>query len=70
MLYAGTGDAGDRPSAQNPNDPNGKILRLTPDGMPAPGNPTAGSPVYTLGHRNVQGFGWDSQNRVFAAEFG
>jgi glucose/arabinose dehydrogenase len=70
MLYAGTGDAGDRGSSQDPKDPNGKILRLTPDGKPAPGNPTAGSPVYTLGHRNVQGIAWDSQNRMFAAEFG
>jgi glucose/arabinose dehydrogenase len=70
MLYAGTGDAGERNSAQDPNDPNGKILRLTPDGAPAPGNPTAGSPIYSLGHRNVQGIAWDSQNRMFAAEFG
>jgi glucose/arabinose dehydrogenase len=70
MLYAGTGDAAERGSAQDPNDPNGKILRLTPDGRPAPGNPTAGSPIYSLGHRNVQGIAWDSQQRMFAAEFG
>ena len=70
MLYAGTGDAGERRSAQDPNDPNGKVLRLAPDGRPAPGNPAAGSPVYTLGHRNVQGIAWDGHGRMFAAEFG
>jgi glucose/arabinose dehydrogenase len=70
MLYVGTGDAGDTSSAQDANSPNGKILRLTPEGDPAPGNPTAGSPVYSLGHRNVQGLAWDGQDRLFATEFG
>jgi glucose/arabinose dehydrogenase len=70
MLYAGTGDAGDRDSAQDPDSPNGKILRLTPEGRPAPGNPTPGSPVYSLGHRNVQGLAWDAAGRLYATEFG
>src|SRR3954471_11665903 len=70
MLYAGTGDASQRPEAQDPKDPNGKILRLAPDGKPAPGTPTAGSPVWTLGHRNVQGFAWDAHGRMFASDFG
>ncbi|HEX8767506.1 MAG TPA: PQQ-dependent sugar dehydrogenase [Jatrophihabitans sp.] len=70
MLYVGTGDAGDTQRSQDRSSPNGKILRLTPDGAPAPGNPTAGSPVYSLGHRNVQGLAWDSQGRLFATEFG
>jgi glucose/arabinose dehydrogenase len=70
MLYAGTGDAAERDSSQDPDDPNGKILRLTPDGDPAPGNPRPGSPVYSLGHRNVQGLAWDSAGRLFATEFG
>jgi glucose/arabinose dehydrogenase len=70
MLYAGTGDAGNRGEAQDRDDPNGKILRLTPGGDPAPGNPRSGSPVYSLGHRNVQGLAWDAQGRLFASEFG
>ncbi|GLY24262.1 PQQ-dependent sugar dehydrogenase [Micromonospora sp. NBRC 101691] len=70
MLYAGTGDAGDTSLAQDPTSPNGKILRLTPEGDPAPGNPTAGSSVYSLGHRNVQGLAWDPDGRLFATEFG
>ncbi|WP_328472706.1 PQQ-dependent sugar dehydrogenase [Actinoplanes sp. NBC_00393] len=70
LLYAGTGDAGDTSSSQDPDSPNGKILRLTPDGDPAPGNPTASSPVFSLGHRNVQGLAWDADGRLFATEFG
>ena len=70
MLYVGTGDAGDQASSQNPKDVNGKILRITRDGKPAPGNPTAGSPVWSLGHRNVQGLAWDSKGTMYGIEFG
>ena len=57
-------------ASQDPSSLGGKILRLTPDGDPAPGNPVEGSPVWSLGHRNVQGVGWDDQGRMFASEFG
>jgi glucose/arabinose dehydrogenase len=70
MLYVGTGEAGRGTPAQDPHDLGGKILRLTPDGEPAPGNPTPGSPVWTLGHRNVQGPAWDARGRMWASEFG
>ncbi|MFI9412976.1 PQQ-dependent sugar dehydrogenase [Nocardia gamkensis] len=70
MLYAGTGDAGESGRSQDPASLNGKILRSTPEGLPAPGNPFPGSPVYSLGHRNVQGLAWDRAGRLFAAEFG
>lgn len=70
MLYVGTGDAGDDDAAQDPGDLNGKILRLTPAGGPAPGNPDPRSPVYSLGHRNVQGLAFDADGRLYATEFG
>jgi glucose/arabinose dehydrogenase len=70
MLYAGTGESGERGLAQDRKSLGGKILRLTPDGDPAPGNPFPDSPVYSYGHRNVQGLAWDDRQRLFASEFG
>ncbi len=70
MLYVTVGDAGDAASAQDPESLGGKILRLTPDGGIPPDNPFPGSPVFTLGHRNPQGLGWDRDGRLFASEFG
>ena len=70
MLYAGTGDAAEPGVSQDPGSLNGKILRMTPVGEPAPDNPIAGSVVYSLGHRNVQGLAWDSAGRLWAPEFG
>lgn len=69
LLYVGTGDAGDRDDAQNAESLGGKILRLTADLEPAPGNPGSG-PQYSLGHRNVQGLAFDDTGRLWAAEFG
>ncbi|GHA46556.1 oxidoreductase [Streptomyces purpurascens] len=70
MLYAGTGESGDTGLSQDKDSVGGKILRLTPEGEPAPGNPFPGSPVYSYGHRNVQGLAWDTKQRLFASEFG
>jgi len=70
FLYVGTGEAGQRDPSQDPDDLLGKILRITADGEAAPGNPTEGSPVWSLGHRNVQGLAWDERGRMWASEFG
>lgn len=62
-LLVSTGERSDnvtRPQAQALNSGLGKIVRITKDGSPAPGNPLAmqagGRPeLYTYGHRNPQG---------------
>ncbi|MEU0841266.1 PQQ-dependent sugar dehydrogenase [Streptomyces sp. NPDC005962] len=70
MLYAGTGESGEKGLAQDMDSFGGKILRMTPDGEPAHGNPSADSVIYSPGHRNVQGLAWDAQKRLWASEFG
>jgi len=70
MLYVGTGETGQRELAQDRASLNGKILRMTPAGRPAAGNPFDGSVVYSYGHRNVQGLAFDSDGRLWASEFG
>jgi glucose/arabinose dehydrogenase len=69
-LYVSTGEIGDPDLAQDPDSLAGKILRITADGDPAPGNPDEGSRVWTLGHRNVQGLAFDDEDRLWASEFG
>jgi aldose sugar dehydrogenase len=59
MLYMTTG-ASNGTAAQELNNTRGKILRLTDEGKPAPGNPFekragARAEIYTLGHRNSLG---------------
>lgn len=69
-LYASTGETGDRDLSQDKTSLAGKILRITPEGEPAPGNPFGDSPVYSYGHRNVQGLAWDDAGHLWASEFG
>ena len=70
FLYAATGDGGVGDHAQDPDSLGGKILRLTPTGEPAEGNPDPASPVYTSGHRNIEGLAWNAEGQLYATEFG
>jgi glucose/arabinose dehydrogenase len=69
-LYASTGETGVADLAQDRDSLGGKILRITPDGAPAPGNPDPASPIWSWGHRNVQGLAFDAEDRLWASEFG
>ena len=68
-LWIGTGDASDGQNSPDETSLNGKVLRVRPDGSAAPGNP-GGTPVYTRGHRNVQGIAFGADGTAYAAEFG
>ena len=69
-LYVSTGETGDTDLAQDRGSLGGKILRITADGDPAPGNPFPDSPIWSYGHRNVQGLAFDDRGRLWASEFG
>lgn len=69
LLYIGTGDAGEPSQAQNTQSLAGKILRITPDGNVPSGNPF-NNPIYSYGHRNVQGLAWNDRGELWATEHG
>lgn len=68
-LYVSTGETGQRALAADRRSLGGKILRITGSGEPAPGNPIPGSPIWSWGHRNVQGLAWVGR-QLWASEFG
>jgi glucose/arabinose dehydrogenase len=70
MLYVGTGDASESTRSQDRESLGGKILRLNPDGTVPADNPFDGSPVFSYGHRNVQGLAFDDDGNLWASEFG
>ena len=69
-LFVSTGETGEEQLAQDRDSLGGKVLRITPEGKAAPGNPVKGSPVWTMGHRNVQGLAFDGSGQLWATEFG
>src|SRR6187402_3600053 len=70
LLYATAGDAANSALAQDPASLAGKFLRIDRDGLSARGNPF-GSPVFSWGHRNPQGFDWHpATGEIWATEHG
>jgi glucose/arabinose dehydrogenase len=78
-LFLSTGERSDkvtRPQAQDLNSGLGKVIRITKDGKPAPGNPFIGKAgarpeIYSYGHRNVQGISLHpATGELWEAEFG
>ena len=60
--------------AQDPKATLGKVLRLTPDGKPAPGNPLTAQgfhpAVWSYGHRNLLGIAFDANGNLWEQEMG
>lgn len=69
LLYIATGDAENPSQAQDKNALGGKILRVTDEGKSAPENPFK-NPIYSYGHRNVQGLAWNKDGYLWATEHG
>ncbi|WP_426493274.1 PQQ-dependent sugar dehydrogenase [Hymenobacter sp. 102] len=69
-LLMTTGDAQNRPAAQDRASLNGKVLRLNLDGTVPADNPVAGNATYSYGHRNPQGLVRAANGRVYSSEHG
>ncbi|WP_157240232.1 PQQ-dependent sugar dehydrogenase [Catenuloplanes japonicus] len=69
-LWIGTGDAFAPENAADDTSLNGKILRLRTDGTVPDDNPTPGSPIFSSGHRNVQGITFGPDGTAYASELG
>ncbi|MDN4483779.1 PQQ-dependent sugar dehydrogenase [Demequina lignilytica] len=73
-LYVSTGDAGEPELAAESDNFYGKILRVVADGSEADGTAAPDNPfgtrVWSYGHRNVEGFGWVADGRMYASELG
>ncbi|HTI88899.1 MAG TPA: PQQ-dependent sugar dehydrogenase [Alphaproteobacteria bacterium] len=71
LLYVGTGDTARPNLAADRNSLGGKVLRITRDGEIPPDNPFPNSPVYSYGHRNIQGLAWHpASHALYVSEHG
>jgi glucose/arabinose dehydrogenase len=68
-LWIGTGDAFEPENAADDDTLNGKILRIAIDGSIPTDNP-GDSPIYSSGHRNVQGIAFGPDGTAYASELG
>lgn len=77
-LFVSIGDRSSSPPwqmAQQLDTALGKLLHITVDGKPAPGNPFARTPgalaeIYSLGHRTEEGLAFDNKGRLWEVEDG
>jgi glucose/arabinose dehydrogenase len=73
-LWVTCGDGLSPERAQDRSSLGGKIIRVTPEGEPAPDNPGLGADadprVFTYGHRNPQGVVWLPDGTPVASEHG
>lgn len=75
FIYLTTGDRGQDMGSQRLDSHQGKVLRLTRNGEPAPGNPFLTTPgalpeIWSYGHRNPQGMTFDAQGQLWVHEHG
>ncbi|HQS97937.1 MAG: dehydrogenase [Novosphingobium sp. 17-62-19] len=74
-LYVTSGDRQKFTPAQDLTGNLGKVLRLLPDGTPAPGNPMAEkggvtAQIWSFGHRNLLGIAFSPDGRLWDIEHG
>ncbi len=75
FLFISSGERQKGRPAQDRASNLGKIVRLLPDGTPAPGNPFTAeggmaAQVWSLGHRNPLGLQFDDKGRLWDLEHG
>ncbi|MEO6433359.1 MAG: PQQ-dependent sugar dehydrogenase, partial [Sphingomicrobium sp.] len=75
MLYLTSGERQQFDPAQDMGGNLGKVLRLTKDGQPAPGNPWASqggiaAQFWSIGHRNLLGLAFAPDQRLWESEMG
>lgn len=75
FMFVASGDRQKLDPAQDNTNTIGTIVRLNPDGTPAPGNPFADrggvtAEIWSYGHRNILGMDWDAEGRLWEIEHG
>ena len=75
LLYLSSGDRQKFTPAQDMSGNLGKVLRLTDEGLPAPGNPWAAqggvaAQFWSIGHRNGLGLAFAPDGRLWESEMG
>jgi len=75
FLFVASGERQKGEPAQDLGNNLGTVVRLLPDGTPAPGNPFADrdgvtAQIWSYGHRNILGLQFDPQGRLWDLEHG